>query len=77
VERLGLHLDQRELDVVLDVGLGRLGGVQHPWLSPKALTARTSRMLDLAEDLPFAAFLEDTLQLRVPHVAFTFCIVDS
>ena len=29
VERLGLHLDERELDVFLDVGFGALDGVEH------------------------------------------------
>ena len=66
VERLGLHLDQRELDVVLDVRLGGLGRVEHAVrrvvraLAPDVPNLALHRAHDLAP-----ALLEDVLQLRV------------
>ncbi len=66
VQRLRLHLDERELDVVLDVGLGALHRVQHtlvrvvrPFGSHVA-----DLLLDLLHDLA-AALLEDALEFRI------------
>src|SRR4029079_9166140 len=67
VERLGLHLDERELDLVLDVQLGRFRGVEHA-LDGTAGAFRAHAAhppLHLAVDLA-AAFLEDALQFVVP-----------
>src|SRR6476661_222558 len=47
VQRLRLHLDQRELDLVLDVGLGALDGVEHLVLlagAPAALGANIAHL---------------------------------
>ena len=46
VERLGLHLDERELDVFLDVGFGALDRVEHfVQLAAPGPSSRTSRIL--------------------------------
>src|SRR6185436_20607462 len=63
VQRLGLHLDERKLDVILDVSLGRFGRIE----DALALAIRTFRphvpdlLLDFAQDFP-SALLENLLK---------------
>src|SRR5262249_34287251 len=66
VQRLGLHLDERELDLVLDVGFGAFGRVENALNgAPGALRADVAHpTLDLAHDLA-AALLEHSLQFVV------------
>src|SRR4051795_6481683 len=67
VERFRLHLDEGEFDLVLDVQLGALRGVQDPLARVagafRAHVAHAS--LDFAYDLA-AALLEDSLEFVVP-----------
>jgi hypothetical protein len=66
VQRLGLHLDEGQLDIVLDIGFGRLGGIQHAL----AFARRAHRphvadfLLHFAQDLP-PTLLENPLQLGI------------
>src|SRR3954471_3771916 len=67
VEGFRLHLDERELNLVLDVQFGTLCGVQHA-LARVARTLGTDiahAPLDLAHDLA-AALLEDSLEFVIP-----------
>src|SRR4029450_3334515 len=66
-ERFRLHLDEGELDVILDVRLGRLGRVAHAvgWAGGPLGTDRADLLVHGAHDLA-AAFLEDVLELRIP-----------
>src|SRR6185312_4132405 len=80
-QRLGLHLDERELDLVLDVRLGALGGVEHTLnAAARALSADvTHPLLHLTHHLA-AAILEDLLQLRVPvwiHLFFVGGLIST
>ena len=80
VERLRLHLDERELDVFLDVGFGALDRVEHlvQLAAPGALFADVAHLaLDLGLNLA-TALVEHLLQfgiasprhLRLPLPAF-------
>src|SRR5688572_17488279 len=66
-ERFGLHLDEGELDVILNVRLGRLSRVEDA--VGRAVGTLSTDVADLlvhgAHDLA-AAFLEDVLELRIP-----------
>src|SRR5260221_8745270 len=66
VQRLRLHLDQREFDVVLDVGFGGLRRVQHALaFARRALGAHVAHLdLNLVQDLA-TTLLENALQLGV------------
>src|SRR4029450_7315062 len=66
-ERFRLHLDEGELDVILDVRLGRLGRVEHAvgWAVGTLGTDVADLLVHGAHDLA-AAFLEDVLELRIP-----------
>jgi hypothetical protein len=67
VERFRFHLDERELDIVLNVGLGRLGCIQHTVCrTVRPFRAYVSNLLvHLAQDFA-TTLLEYPLQLRVP-----------
>src|SRR5215212_1382359 len=67
LQRLGLHLDQRELDVFLDVRFRAFARVEHVvHFQRVALRAHVADLaLHLADDLA-AAILEDLLQVRIP-----------
>src|SRR3954470_13833233 len=66
VERLGLHLDERELDVVLDVRFGALDGVEHFLLAaPGAFRPDVAHLaFDFSLNLA-ATLLEHSLQFAV------------
>src|SRR5262249_35751241 len=66
VERLGLHLDQGEFDLVLNIELGALRGIEHALDDVvRALSTHPAHpALDLAHDLA-AALFEDRLELVV------------
>src|SRR5213078_2495400 len=68
VQRLRLHLDQREFDLVLNIQLRALGRVEHALDgAARALRAHVAHpALDLTHDFA-AALLEDALQLVVPN----------
>src|SRR5580765_1631164 len=74
VERLGLHLDQGELDVLLDGGLAALAGVEHlVHLGLVGLGADTADLaLHFAEDFT-PTVLEDLLEVLVPATADRCC----
>src|SRR4051794_20349471 len=66
VQRLRLHLDQGELDLVLDVGLGTLGRVEDPGC--RVVRALGPDVADLALDLVhdfLPALLENARESRV------------
>ena len=69
VERLGLHLDERELDLFLDVGFRALGRVEHALLLPSGtLDAHVADLLVyFAHDLP-APLFENAPELGMPVV---------
>src|SRR5207248_6867505 len=73
IERFRLHLNQGELDFVLDVGLGALGGVEHALDGASgALRADVPHaLLDFAHDFA-AALLENILQLGVASTIHLF-----
>src|SRR5262249_5304939 len=66
VQCLGLHLDERELDVVLDVGLGTLDRIKHLVLAAhrRFSTDVANLALDLRLDFPPTLF-EHLFQLVV------------
>src|SRR5204863_3665387 len=67
VERLGLHLDESELDVILDVGLGALDRVEDFVLlaAPRAFGPNIAHLaFDLGLDFA-PTLLEHSLQLAV------------
>src|SRR5438034_3423999 len=67
VERLRLHLDERELDVLLNVGLGALHGVEHfvELAAPGALSSHVAHFaLNLGLNLALA-LLEHPLELAI------------
>src|SRR5262245_50083704 len=67
VQRLRLHLNERELEVFLDVSLGALDGVEHvvELAAPGAFLADAAHLaLNLGLNLP-APILEHALQFRI------------
>src|SRR5688500_8536299 len=67
VQRLRLHLDERELDIVLNIGFRALGGVEDTLIRiVRSLGADVADLaLDLVHDLA-APLLEDPLEFGVP-----------
>src|SRR5262249_2266399 len=72
VKRFRLHLDERELDVILNVGLGRLSSIEHALrFTQRSFGAHVAHLhLDLVQNLS-TALLEDLPKLLVsfaPHL---------
>src|SRR5438105_12327518 len=81
VQRLGLHLHERELEILLDVGLGALDRVEHliQLASPGALFAHAAHFaLDLGLDLatPFGQHLFELAITRPRHLGVCARLLD-